>query len=109
MSRGLRALLIATLVLACASPGMKDGGAIGAVSGAVIGATGNGSDGALSGAAIGAVVGALLGYAVFDPDGAGPDRDGDEITDVQDNCPDVPNREQQDVDGDGRGDPCDPD
>jgi PKD repeat protein len=36
-----------------------------------------------------------------------PDRDDDGIQDVADNCPDDPNREQEDADRDGRGDPCD--
>ena len=44
-----------------------------------------------------------------------PDRDGDEIPDAEDNCPDVPNpilgdaQAQADLDGDGYGDPCDED
>jgi len=35
------------------------------------------------------------------------DRDDDRVPDVDDNCPDVPNSEQIDRDGDGRGDACD--
>lgn len=35
------------------------------------------------------------------------DRDGDEIPDVVDNCPEVPNVLQEDADGDGAGDDCD--
>ncbi|RRD04546.1 hypothetical protein EII34_09565 [Arachnia propionica] len=35
-------------------------------------------------------------------------RDGDAIPDAQDNCPDVANHAQADVDGDGIGDVCDP-
>ena len=37
------------------------------------------------------------------------DEDGDGIDDVADNCPSVPNSEQQDFDGDGFGDVCDDD
>jgi hypothetical protein len=35
-----------------------------------------------------------------------PDRDGDGIPDYQDNCPDVPNPDQLDIDGDGVGTAC---
>lgn len=35
-----------------------------------------------------------------------PDRDGDGIPDARDNCPDVPNPDQQDIDGDGIGTAC---
>jgi hypothetical protein len=38
----------------------------------------------------------------------GPDRDEDGVTDADDNCPEVPNAEQTDVDGDHAGDVCDP-
>ena len=37
-----------------------------------------------------------------------PDKDNDTIPDVDDNCPDTPNQDQQDTDGDGKGDACDP-
>ena len=37
------------------------------------------------------------------------DRDGDGRPDIRDNCPDVPNHDQADADGDGLGDACDPD
>lgn len=37
------------------------------------------------------------------------DRDRDGIRNGQDNCPDIPNPDQADADGDGLGDACDPD
>src|SRR5690625_3262864 len=37
------------------------------------------------------------------------DRDGDGIVDEKDNCPDTPNPDQADLDGDGIGDACDDD
>jgi hypothetical protein len=38
-----------------------------------------------------------------------PDADGDGVPDRRDNCPQVANAGQQDFDGDGPGDACDPD
>ncbi len=41
--------------------------------------------------------------------GAQPDTDGDGVLDVNDNCPDIPNADQANNDGDSLGDVCDPD
>lgn len=101
--------LLGATALACGTPGAKDGGAIGALTGAVVGgAAGDSSRGgsAALGAAVGAILGALVGVCVADPEARGPDTDGDGVSDVQDNCPEVPNKDQQDSDGDGRGDAC---
>ena len=38
-----------------------------------------------------------------------PDGDGDGVPDLLDNCPATANADQADFDGDGLGDPCDPD
>jgi hypothetical protein len=43
------------------------------------------------------------------PEPAEPDRDGDGLLDVADDCPLYPNADQRDVDGDGYGNACDPD
>ena len=46
---------------------------------------------------------------VFDPRTAGnPDADGDGVPNAQDNCPGIANPGQQDTDGDGLGDACEP-
>lgn len=39
----------------------------------------------------------------------GPDRDGDGVANDVDNCPNRPNADQADIDGDGKGDVCDSD
>ena len=108
--RGAVALGAAALV-ACSTPGAKDGGTIGAISGAAVGALGGESNPVVA-AGVGAILfgtlGALIGIMIADPEGVGPDGDGDGITDVQDNCPRVANPDQQDSDGDGSGDACTP-
>ncbi|MFB6263686.1 MAG: thrombospondin type 3 repeat-containing protein [Bradymonadaceae bacterium] len=42
------------------------------------------------------------------PDCVDSDRDGDGLANNKDNCPDISNAQQKDVDKDGKGDPCDP-
>jgi Tol biopolymer transport system component len=54
------------------------------------------------------VLGDLNGAEVFVHD-ARPDADGDGVLDDVDNCPEVPNADQVDQDGDGLGDVCDGD
>jgi hypothetical protein len=39
----------------------------------------------------------------------GSDTDGDGVVDAADNCPDLANADQSNIDGDGKGDACDPD
>lgn len=110
MRRAGAALSALVVLLGCATPGLRDGGAIGAGVGAAAGATANGSNrgtGALVGLAAGALAGALIGIWLADPEARGPDSDGDRVADAQDNCPDVSNKDQQDADGNGRGDACD--
>ena len=41
--------------------------------------------------------------------GADSDQDGDGVPDAADNCPNTPNPNQEDLDGDGMGDACDDD
>ena len=43
------------------------------------------------------------------PDGCDPDVDGDGFSNINDNCPDVPNPDQGNADNDGLGNACDPD
>ena len=103
IARGVpAALLVFALGSGCATPGLREGAVAGAATGAALGA-------AVAGAAAGGLLGALVGAAIADPKARGPDRDADGVADAQDNCPDRPNRSQQDVDGNGVGDACDPD
>ncbi len=108
IARAAASLALAALLVGCATPGIKEGAVLGTAAGAAVGAAANGSDGALAGGVLGAVIGALLGVWLGDPDARGPDSDGDQVSDVQDNCPHTPNKRQQDSDGDGRGDACSP-
>jgi hypothetical protein len=103
LERALGALVCLGLAAGCATPGLKDGGAIGALGGTAIGAV---AGNAAIGAGAGLVLGALVGRWIADPEARGPDRDEDQISDAQDNCPDLWNKDQQDSDGDGRGDAC---
>ncbi len=105
---GSAAALAALCFSACASPGIKEGALVGSGYGALIGALASGAPGAAVGAAAGLLFGGVLGVRLGDPEATGPDRDGDRVSDQQDNCPDQPNRDQQDSNGDGRGDACSP-
>ena len=50
---------------------------------------------------------ALFGFVRIGSDVAIPDSDGDGVVDIEDNCPNDPNADQGDVDGDGIGNVCD--
>ena len=93
-----------TLIAGALALAMSCGLAIGVAKMAIAGGVG----GAAVGAVIGGVVGGFVGDRIADPESRGPDRDRDGISDRQDNCPDTPNRTQQDSDGNARGDACDP-
>jgi hypothetical protein len=49
------------------------------------------------------------GDSTGDPDPVVQDADSDGVADADDNCSDVPNADQADLDTDGEGDGCDPD
>lgn len=53
-------------------------------------------------------IGFTRGYLV-EYDGPFPDTDGDGVVDCQDNCPNAPNADQANCDGDAEGDVCDDD
>jgi N-acetylneuraminic acid mutarotase len=53
-----------------------------------------------------AAVTVTLALAPLGSDAAHADQDGDGVTDSIDNCPGVPNHDQADAKGDGRGDAC---
>ncbi len=104
-------LALAAALAACVHPvGFKEGALAGAAVGAGAGAlaAGDRGEGALIGAGIGFLAGGLLGAWFSDPGARGTDRDRDRVSDAQDNCPEVSNRDQQDSDGDGLGDACSP-
>ena len=96
------------LLATCATPGVRDGIAIGGAVGGGAGAIAGGGVGVAVGIPAGALLGAILGASMADPEGRGPDSDGDEVPDLQDNCPTVPNPCQADSNGDGVGDACSP-
>lgn len=54
---------------------------------------------------VGPVVSAVWSFVSALP----PDRDGDAVPDERDNCPSVRNPKQTDMEGDGKGDACQPD
>lgn len=63
---------------------------------------------ALRPVAIGGIESLTMSIAVAAPDAPPSDRDGDTFADPCDNCPEIPNPEQADWNGDGRGNWCDP-
>ena len=96
-----------------AGPPEQDAGGVGGAGGAGAegGSGGAGAEGGAGGA--GGVGGAGGAGGVGGAGGAGgmmqgPDSDADGIMDLLDNCPNVPNGDQADADGDNAGDLCDP-
>jgi hypothetical protein len=53
-------------------------------------------------------IAALFGFVRFNSEVGVGDADADGVLDLQDNCPEVPNADQADLDGDGLGNVCDP-
>jgi hypothetical protein len=107
---GVVGLLLGSLVPACYAPSFSDCAL--RCSGAGTCPDGMSCDGQFCRAA-GAVGTACMATGIDAPDDTmfdGPvgDRDGDTITDARDNCPNMPNVDQDNEDGDVFGDVCDP-
>ncbi len=102
------AIVLALTSCSCATAGLKEGAVLGTLAGSLAAVAAGSSDRIANSAALGLVLGAALGTCLTDRAAAGPDDDGDGVANTQDNCPNAPNKDQQDVDGNGVGDACDP-